>query len=539
LGILTVGIGLAAVQLIPTFQFLALSTRQQASYAFSATYSWPPGYLLTLLIPNFFGDAVTTGYWGAGMYEELIFYVGIFPLILALFPLVRSDKQHSLMGRYSLIPGLLTLAIVGLLLAMGRFSIVHRLAYTIIPLFQATRAPARAGFIFTLAVAALSGVVITQILQAPQRMLQNLGWGRAGWYISLIAALVILTGFILFTLQRDSNPEVGRLWHVANNTALFLFFFLLSIALLAAWRKGLVTATQGAILAIVLVLVDLWSFGRPLLQPMSVTDDHFWTQVTQLMAQDDGIHTASPKRILPWGLNIFEQNLGMQLGLKSVFSYDPLEIQRYHRFTTYIEDPRARAYDLLGTRYLATSQEIHYPDDPDAFRLIGAQNGVWLYERPGAFPAAWLVHDVEVQDNDMALLAQLNDPAFNPGHTALVAHPLTCDLGQESEGDYVTITQRQTNRLDLHVQTATGGLLVLSEVMYPGWHVSVDGKSARILQADFVLRAVCVPPGEHEVSFYFLPMTLLIGAGVTVLTCLLIIWASFVHWRHCKRSGEA
>ncbi len=512
-----VGFALAAVQLIPTFQFLGLSTRERATYGFASQYAWPPGYLLTLLVPNFFGDLVNTGYWGDGIYVELIFYVGVLPLILAL---VAGGRL-----RHRLTPWLLALAVAGLLLALGPFGVAHRLATTLIPLFRATRAPARAGFLFTFAVATLGGLLVTWLERRPTEALQGSHWKTAGWIVGTVAAVVVLTGFILFTLQRDSNPEVGRLWHAANYTALFLLFFLLAVALLAGWRKGRFTGAQGAVLAIGLVLLDLWSYGRPLFHAVQVPESGFWKHVAEVASDTEG-------RILPWGLNVFEQNLGIPLGLESVFSYDPMGIGRYKRFTTYVADPQARAYDLLRARYLVTGQEMSFPDDPASPRLIEERGGVWVYERPGAFPAAWLVHQVEVQEAEDALLARLNDPAFDPRRVALVERALPCPLGPAAEEETVWVVGRGNNTMTLAVTAAADGVLVLSEVAYPGWRAFVDGERVPVVRADYTLRAICVPAGTHRITFSFWPASLVVGATVTALAWLLVGWAA---WR--RRSG--
>ncbi len=526
------GFALAAVQLVPTFQFLALSTRQETSYTFASGYSWPPGYLLTLLVPNFFGNSGTMGYWGDGVYEELIFYVGILPLILALMALAHLGKQvdtsEAVKKETSLTPWLFGLALAGLLLALGHFSSAHRLAYTLIPLFRIARAPARAGFMFTVAVAALSGLTVTRLKNYPTKVLQKVTWRVAGWLVGGIASAIILTSFILFTLQRDSNPEVGRLWHVANNTALFLGFFLLSLALLSGWRERWFTPRHGAILAVGLILLDLWSFGRPLLQAVPVSASNFWQHTQALVQESSGQDYKG--RILPWGLNIFDQNLGMSWKLKSVFSYDPLEIGRYHRFTTFIADPRARAYDLLGARYLAAPHEMDFPPHESASpQLVKQEGGVWLYKRPNVFPEAWLVHDVEIVKDPDALLQRLNDEVFDPSQTALLNEAPPCSLNSPNGPEQVQVLQRRNNSIELEVQTTANALLLLSEIAYPGWRISIkDQNNAQVtrvppLRADYALRAVCIPAGTYQVVFSFLPTSLIWGASISIVTALTII----------------
>ena len=514
------GLGLAAVQLLPTWELVRHSVRQEASYTFAAQYAWPPGYLLTLLVPNFFGEPVRAGYWGVEIYTEFIFYTGLLPLLLALA--LGSRLRHRL------VPFLLLLAGAGLLLAMGPATILHRLAYDFLPLFRSTRAPARAGFLFAFAVAALSGLALTRMHQRPDEARSALrGWvqGPLPWLVGTLAVLVTLTGFLLFGLQRDSNAQVGRLWHVANYVALFLLFFLLAVGLVRAWLAGRVTGRQGATLAIGLVLLDLWSFGRPLIQTVPATESGYWRTVAQVVGE-----AGRAGRVLPWGLTIFEHNQGMVLGLESVFGYDPLELERYYRFTTAVSDPRARAYDLLGARYLVTGQEMTFPDEADAPRLLAHRGDLWVYERPTAFPPAWLVHRAEVLSAE-EVLARLNDPAFDPRQVALLeADPPCTPTGAEGpapEGEAVRFSRQGNNRLEVEVEAASEGLLVLGEVFYPGWRATVDGKPAPVLRADYALRAVCVPAGTHRITLTFAPLSFRLGAGISLLSLLLLVVALF------------
>ncbi len=518
-----VGLGLAAVQLLPTWEFVGHSTRQSADYAFASGYSWPPGYLVTLLIPNFFGEPLRAGYWGESVYEEFIFYVGVAPLLLTL--LLGTGRKLG----HRLVPWLAGLAVGGLLLALGQFGILHRIAYTFIPIFGSARAPARAGFLFTFSLAALAGLLFTRLRQKPAKGLSDLAKRIRGplfWLIGGLVALLVLAGLVLFALGRDSHPQVGRLWHLANNAALFGFFFLLTAGVIWAWGSGRVPVgtRQGALLIVGLTLIDLWTFGRSVIQAAPVDESVYWREVAAAVDADEG-------RVLPWGLGIFEHNKGMALGLESVFGYDPLELTRYERLISSIPDPRARAYDLLNARYLVTGQEMDFPQAPESPRLVEERNGVWVYERPQALPQAWLVHQAEVLQGE-AVLTRLNDPAFDPQSTALLEQAPGCGLAEPDGSETVRFSRPGNNRVEVEVSAASGGILVLSEVFYPGWQAQIDGESVPILRADYGLRAVCLPPGEHRVVMQFVPRSLQIGAGITLFSSFLMAWAV---WRLFRR----
>ncbi len=502
------GLALAAVQLLPLVEMVSRSTRQSPGYDFAARFSWPPGYLLTLFVPNFFGEPLHTGYWGDGIYDEYIYYIGVLPLLLALLG-VRL--------RHRLRPFLVALGLGALLLALGQYGILHRLFYRFVPLFNSTRAPARAGFLFTLAAAALAGLTAGR-LAAPHteahskarstipRLLTPLN--GPGMRIGVAAALVlVLLEFAAFAWGRDSNPAAGRLWHQANQTALFLLFLTLSLALLHAAR------TEGRLrggLAIGLALFDLWTFGNGLVEPRAVEASAFWQGVESVVS------APQTKRVLPWGLNDWLQNGGMPLGLRSVFGYDPLVPARYETFITSRPDPLARTYDLLNAGYIVAPVALEFGEHQEPPPTLLAGPDAFVYERPNAMPRAWVTTAWEVLD-DAATLDRIHAPDFDPHTTALVTTDPACTVVPTNRPAQVTFETERANRLVVRVQSG-GGLLIFSEVDSPGWEATVDGAPATAQRADYLLRAVCVPPGEHTVAWNYAPPRFRVGLGVTLTT---------------------
>jgi uncharacterized membrane protein YfhO len=81
----------------------------------------------------------------------------------------------------------------------------------------------------------------------------------------------------------------------------------------------------------------------------------------------------------------------------------------------------------------------------------------------------------------------------------------------------VRIGRYQANRIDLSVHAGGRSLLVLSELYYPGWTASVNGKSQRIWKVDGALRGIVVPQGDSQVSLHYRPVSLYIGAALSVI----------------------
>jgi hypothetical protein len=129
-----------------------------------------------------------------------------------------------------------------------------------------------------------------------------------------------------------------------------------------------------------------------------------------------------------------------------------------------------------------------------------------------------------------AILERIHQPTFDPYTTALVEEPVSC----AGSGGDVQIMYYGENRIEAETRGG-GGLLVFSEIDYPGWQVTVDGKRAELLRADYVLRAVCVASGEHRVVLRYAPSLLKVGAIVTGLALLSVAAASI--WSLWRRNS--
>jgi hypothetical protein len=244
-----------------------------------------------------------------------------------------------------------------------------------------------------------------------------------------------------------------------------------------------------------------------------VPHSSYWRKTNQTVADPQA------ERVLPWDLNDFYQNGGMAYGLRSVYGYDPLVLERYEAFIASRPDYGARTYDLLNARYLVTTAPLEPSDQPDAPRLLLDERNAYVYERPNALPRAWVAAQSEVLD-DEAMLTRIHEADFDPRATALLESALAC--GAEPVESQVEFTRYEGNRVEARVQSG-GGWLIFSEVYYPGWRATLDGQPAQLVRADYVLRALCVPEGEHQVVMVYDPPLLKLGLAVTGLTLLAII----------------
>jgi hypothetical protein len=268
------------------------------------------------------------------------------------------------------------------------------------------------------------------------------------------------------------------------------------------------------------VRVDLWTFGLKLVQVgPSASPPPLWSQARQIIGKSEG-------RVLPWGLSIFDQNGAGQVGLRSVFGYNALELQDYRALVSAAPDPRAPVYDLLGAAYVVSPVPLDdFTGGEDGLELVEAGKSVWVYRRARALPPAWLTSRVEVIPDPAQARARIADPTFDAALDAILEHDPPCRPDPASGPGMASVIEQRPGYWLVQTESRGEALLVIDEAYYPGWQARVDGRPAEVLQADVMLRAVCVPPGEHVVEWVFSPTLHALGAAISVASLGLVAWA--------------
>ena len=145
---------------------------------------------------------------------------------------------------------------------------------------------------------------------------------------------------------------------------------------------------------------------------------------------------------------------------------------------------------------------------------------------PYADGNAWFVQDIETVANADAEIAALEQ--IDPKRTAVVDERFAAQLeGFTSQPDStatITLSSYRPNKLVYASQAQTEQVAVFSEIYYqPGWKATIDGKPADHFRADWILRAMRIPAGEHEIIFEFKPEGYIIAANVEAYSSFLIL----------------
>ena len=155
---------------------------------------------------------------------------------------------------------------------------------------------------------------------------------------------------------------------------------------------------------------------------------------------------------------------------------------------------------------------------------------------------AWFVDKLEFVPNADKEIAALH--GMDTKHEAVADERFrstleTTNLGQGT----VELTSYAPNEMHYKVKSAEGGVVVFSEIYYPGWTVTIDGTEAALGRVNYVLRALRVPAGEHEIKMEFRPSSVstttsiaFIAIGVILVFLLLAIWAEVKRRKHLKNA---
>jgi len=157
-------------------------------------------------------------------------------------------------------------------------------------------------------------------------------------------------------------------------------------------------------------------------------------------------------------------------------------------------------------RFIAIGVPVEQTDKslkPGELELIARTKDAYVYENPRALPRVMLATEWRKADFD-AMIRDGGWPDVDPRRTVLLEDAPAGALSAATGGT-ARILRYQNTDIEIEADAAGSGFVVLNDVWHPWWRASVDDKSAEILKANVLFRAVAVPPGKHVVRFTFHP----------------------------------
>lgn len=286
----------------------------------------------------------------------------------------------------------------------------------------------------------------------------------------------------------------------------------------------------------ILCLADMWGVNKRYLNdaqfvPHSIRTETFTkTNTDELILQD----TSLDYRVLNFATSTFDDN-NTSYWHKSVGGYHPAKLRRYQEMIEHHISPEMQA----AYKAIATAGGEMDSVDANKFRVLnmlntkyfifpaGQQRQTVPILNPHAYGNAWFVNKVQYVNNANEEIDALD--SIIPTETAVVDARFKDVLKGATESykdslSSIRLTSYAPNRLTYETNNAQDGIAVFSEIYYPdGWHVTIDGQPAELARADYILRTMYVPAGQHTIEMRFDPTSLHVTEGIAYGALALLV----------------
>ena len=304
-------------------------------------------------------------------------------------------------------------------------------------------------------------------------------------------------------------------------------------------------------LILVLCLVDLWTVNKRYLNDeMFVPKSEREAPQQMTQADEQILHDKSlDYRVLNLASNTFNENETSYYH-KSVGGYHAAKLRRYQEMIERYISPEMQ--QIFGAVSEASGDMTKINGDSiwpvlnmlnTKYMIFPLQGGQTVpLQNPYTYGNAWFVDKIQYAANaneEIAAVGQLN-----LRHEAVADAKFKTQLGEAVDQDsisIVTIKAYEPNELTYEVNSGKGGVVVFSEIYYPGWTATIDGQPAELGRVNYILRALNVKPGKHDVVLTFKPKSVNTTETIAyvsyVILILLVLGAAFMEYRRRKEKS--
>ncbi|PWJ57213.1 hypothetical protein CLV98_108133 [Dyadobacter jejuensis] len=531
-------------------------------YAFSYSYGW--GELFTLLVPNAYGGAsngsldassetykTLTGrgvdaatslnvvqalplYWGAQPIVGGPIYAGAIVVFLSLLGFLISRKSLKYWA--------LSMIVLYLIWALGSsFSAVNYLFFDYFPLFNKFRA-----ITMVLALAQLL-MVILAVMGLVQLAQKKISWPQLQkpFLIALgvtagLCLLFAVMPTVFFDFRSPNDAQVlasfeqstqdkgfaqqllnsivqDRIGMMKADAFRSLILILFAAGLVWLWMKEKAKPILVYMIFLLLMVVDMFGVDKRYLN-----NDDF---VSKFAAEASLAPSAADTRILQdTDPNFKVLDLSTSPFQSAAASYFHKSLGGYH-------GAKMRRYQELFERQIAKANP-----NPGILNMLNAkyiisvdqQGNKVAQQNPDAYGHGWFVDSVKIVPNADAEMKALD--SLKPNRVAVVDQRFAENLqGLKLQADStakISLITYKPNELVYESQSAVEGLAIFPEIYYnvrDEWQVDIDGQPAKMIRADYVLRALRVPAGKHTITFRFKPISIEIGSKIDLASSILLV----------------
>ena len=328
------------------------------------------------------------------------------------------------------------------------------------------------------------------------------------------------------------------------------YIILVGTGILLAVACGKMKKEYAVGIILVLCLVDLWTVNKRYLNDEMFVPKSEREAPQQMTQTDEQIlrDKSLDYRVLNLASNTFNENETSYYH-KSIGGYHAAKLRRYQEMIEQYISPEmqglSEAVALAGGDMTQVNGDSIFPvlnmlnTKYIIFPLQGGQT-VPL-QNPYTYGNAWFVDKIQYVENANEEIDGVG--RIDLRHEAVADAKFKAQLGEAVEQDtasIVTITAYEPNQVTYDVNSGKGGVVVFSEVYYPGWTATIDGEPAELGRVNYILRALNVKPGKHEVVLSFFPKSVQVTETIAYVAygLLIVVAGCMYEWQRRKKKGE-
>lgn len=530
-------------------------------YAFAWSQGW--GELLTLIVPALYGGASGEGtYWGPKSVTSGPHYFSGAAIVLVILGILLYKRRHKYV--------FLTAGVLTMLFSLGyHFRLLNEVMFKYVPYFNKFRTPEMWLIVTVFCMAVLAVYGMEALLDAIESKLTDQQRKQALIAIGATVGLAIILAFgtrTLFSFEKPGeaqriaqqaarqnnvspdNPQLQRQVRQYINQRIkperrdkassdakrfLLLTVLVGGVLIAAMYRKIPTGYVPMII-LLLIAYDLVSVDKRYYPESSLVPDHIEREqavqrqgrqvdryVQDLVKQDQSY----PWRVFPMASNPFNNAVPAYF-YPSIGGYSGAKMSRYQEVIDNVlfagnDLINGDLMNMLNVKYLIARQPLS-----DQYKPIQQSEGFTVFENTEVLPKAFFVDEIQTVESPAAALDAIQRTQnFDPSTTAIVERNDSFSLPLASDtAATVEITTYEPREIRIAYSRATDGYLVLSETYYPaGWTASVDGEPISIEAANYILRGMEVPAGDHEVVLRFNPTSHIWGSRIAWMGNI-VVW---------------
>lgn len=484
-------------------------------------------------------------YWGEQPGTSGPVYVGAFVMMLFILSLfiVKGTVKWSLLAA----------TILSVLLSWGHnFMPFTDFFIDYMPMYSKFRTVASILVIAEFTIPLLAMLALKRIVDEPELLTRKIKYVYISFALTAgIAAVFALGGGAFFDFISSSerqalsqfpadqlNPLLDNLTSLreqifAADCWRTFFIIVIGTLLLLFYKAGKLKAEYMVGCVCVLCLIDMWQVDKRYLNdsmfvPKSERDAPIeMTETDRQILEDKSLDY----RVLNFSSNTFNENETSYFH-KSIGGYHAAKLRRYQEV---IEAHISPEMNAAMKAIAEAAGDMSAVDGNKLFPVINMLNTKYFImplqgganaplSNPYAYGNAWFVDKVSYVNNANEELSALGTTDLR--HIAVADKAFSDVLGQSKANDStatVRLEKYEPNQLEYSVSSKNGGVVVFSEIYYPGWNATVDGVEVPVGRANYILRAISVKPGSHKVVLDFHPKSVSVTETIAYIATAILM----------------